>query len=91
MPAADVATPDNVAAKSLKSYFTFIPTFALVSVNIVLSLSASACPSSVPTCLFSAKSILLPTITIVTSSPLMFLAYSTHEVTFSKLCFDVIS
>ena len=41
-PAADVETPGSVAAKSLKSCFTFIPTFALVSVNMVLSSFASA-------------------------------------------------
>ena len=61
------------------------PTFALDSINMTPNSFARAYPSSVPTCLFSAKSILFPTKIIIKSFPLIALASSIHLVTLLKL------
>ena len=87
----ELSTPGKVYAKSLNNYLTFIPTLALVSWNIVFSSLANYWPSSVETYRYSAKSILQPTTIIVTWSPRIVRAYSTQELTFSKLYLLVIS
>jgi hypothetical protein len=52
--------------------------------NIIPSLVALSSPSSTETCLFSDKSVLLPTNIIITSFPLSFLTSSIHFEVFKK-------
>lgn len=66
--------PGKFDARFLNNYFTFIPVLALVSINYTFSSNpysfARFYPSSVVTALFSSSSNLLPTKTIMISSPL---------------------
>ena len=80
--------PGKLDARFLNNYFTFIPVFADVSMNcIVLSNPyslARLAPSSWVTYLFSSSSSLLPTKTIIISSPLWLRASDIHLGTFSN-------
>jgi hypothetical protein len=87
----ELCIPGRLDARFLKSYFTFNPVLADVSMNYISSKPyslANIAPSSVVTYLFSSSSILLPTKTIIMSSPpeslLLFLAWSIHFYTFSN-------
>ena len=77
--------PGKFEARFLNSYLIFIPALALVSIKLTSKSLAKAYPSSVPTCLFSAMSILFPTRIIIKSFPLIDLASSIHLVTLLKL------
>jgi hypothetical protein len=61
--------PGRLCAILLNSTFTLCPTFALVSMNIRLFLRASSWPCASVTCRLSARSVLLPTRTMITSLP----------------------
>lgn len=72
-PEAPVETPGRFEARFLKSYFTFTPVFADVSINLFSCTCysfAKAIPSSRETYRVSSSSILFATINIYTSSPL---------------------
>ena len=66
--------PGKFDARFLNNYLTLIPVLALVSINYAFSSNpyslARFYPSSVVTTLFSSSSNLLPTKTIMISSPL---------------------
>lgn len=80
--------PGRLEAKFLNNCFTFIPVLADVSINyIVLSNPyslAKLAPSSYDTWRFSSSSNLLPTNTIIISSPLWLRASWIHFGTFSN-------
>jgi hypothetical protein len=70
--------PGRALASFLNNALILKPAFALLSINIIPSFVDRSSPSSTDTCLFSDKSVLFPTRTIITSFPRSFLTSSIH-------------
>lgn len=79
-----LSMPGRALASFLKRALILKPAFALLSMNMMLSLEARSSPSSTDTCLFSERSVLLPTRTTMTSLPRSFLTSSIHFEVFRK-------
>nr|AFK41449.1 unknown [Medicago truncatula] len=62
------------------------PAFALVSINMIPLSRDLASPSSIETCLFSTRSVLFPTKTIITSLPRSARTSSTHLLVLRNDC-----
>ena len=73
-----VSIPGNAVASLRNNALILNPAFALLSINIQPSLLLRSSPSSTDTCLFSDKSVLLPTNIIITSLPLSLRTSSIH-------------
>lgn len=76
--AGAVSIPGSAVANFRKRALILKPALALLSINIIPSLLALSSPSSTETCLFSDKSVLLPTNIMITSLPRSFLTSSIH-------------
>lgn len=79
-----LSMPGSAFASFRNSALILKPAFALLSINIISSFVARSSPSSTDTCLFSERSVLFPTRTIITSFPRSFLTSSIHFEVFKK-------